>query len=1013
MFKFYRNILTAGIVSLGLVACGDDVTVSDPPTPPPPGVTSVTVAPGQANMVIGQNIVFAASVIADAGVSTAVTWTSSAPTIASVDATGKVTGVAAGTTTIIATSTADAGKKGVAAVTVTGLAAGIVSFGVQPTTATLAPGQFIQASAQLVTAPGQTGTVTWSSLNPTIATVNATTGQITGVATGAAVIRATATVGASTATADIGVTVRPIVAATLSIQSVTAGLLTLPVVLTNVAGQIEVNMNFNPGEQTVDSINVFIGNKRAAKAIYTTNPATGLISLSINTAEFVTTATSPTATVSYLNGQTGITAVVYPRGASSSATQATPIVLNNIDGWAGKITKPTVIANNINGITYWGGPTAAGITATQIWAVQYNGGRNGIETVTWTVGGCTPFTAGGVVGVPITTALTRTFGYVAAGAQTSCTNYENLAAGARDNIIVNVAVDGVNNGFPLTPLIANTVVFGATPDSLRIDYVAPTVSTPSLARTAPAVMGWVNAGFNFINFASTDFGVGLRGTRDRATVYNVAICPALGAQGVAMPTGTGADIPECASNFIGGAIGLGGTAPYTVNGTESDRLGNIGTSLPTATFGVDKTAPSIRQGTVDAGIPLVAVAAADAIFSAKPTAANVFRNEFLDERSGFSATAQLQALSRAGHAFNLGTCIAPSVGPIGPTFVTAPACVLATATLGALRNDGWLAGQEIPIPTGEGYYGYTSNVTDAAGNTSATLFRKVLVNANNPFATGLGVPASLTNANFAFQVTGGDSAEVINNSLALEYPNTPTTPFLRYPQVAIGITFDNVITSPFLANVAPPTGAPYVRSMETVVAGAFPTANFNPTYSAASKPVSVQAWAFNPSNFLAASPVIPVPGVNVQDGAGIAAWNAANPTVTVGHWRVISTVSTTNQFGSTQRLRAHSTAPISSSVNAPFARVDFYRLDAGGTWWNYLGSDLTGQLTDVLPNRSWLYDLTQTAAVVGPPAVPALFATTTWNGAQQTGIIAGNVIIAVGVLPNGDAISTAATTMVP
>jgi uncharacterized protein YjdB len=103
MFKFYRNILTAGIVSLGLVACGDDVTVQDPPTPPPPGVTSVTVAPAQANITIGQNVVFAASVIADAGVSTAVTWTSSAPTIATVDGTGKVTGVAAGTTTIIAT----------------------------------------------------------------------------------------------------------------------------------------------------------------------------------------------------------------------------------------------------------------------------------------------------------------------------------------------------------------------------------------------------------------------------------------------------------------------------------------------------------------------------------------------------------------------------------------------------------------------------------------------------------------------------------------------------------------------------------------------------------------------------------------------------------------------------------------------------------------------------------------------------------------------------------------------
>ena len=1021
MFKFYRSFLAAGIVTLGLAACGDDVTVQDPPTPPPPGVTSVTVAPASVTVTPGQSVVFAASVIADAGVSTAVTWTSSAPTIATVDATGKVTGVAAGTTTIIATSTADAGKKGVASVTVAGLPAGIVSFGVSPTIATIAPGQFIQASAQLVTAPGQTGTVTWASLNPTIATVNATTGQITGVASGTAVIRATATVGTSTATADIGVTVRPIVAATLSIQSITAGLLTLPVVLTNVAGQIEVNMNFNPGEQTVDSINVFVGNKRAAKASYITNPATGLISLSINTAEFTMPVASPTALVSYLNGPTAITAVVYPRGASSSATQATPIVLNNIDGWAGTITKPTVFANNAAGITYWGGPTAN--TSAQIWAVQYNGGRNGMETVTWTVGGCSTVTVGGVVGVQITTPLTRTFGYIANGAQSACTAYENLG-GVRDNIVVTAAIDGVNNSFPLSPLIANTVVFGATPDSLRLDYKAPVVGTPSIVRTAPAVTGWVNAGFSFINFASTDLGVGLRATRDRAVTYSVVNCPAAGATNVAMPSGTGADIPECGIlvNAIGGAVGLGGTAPFTVSGTESDRLNNGGTSAATATFGVDKTLPGFRWGTASLAPLLPAAVGADTVFRAsKPVAGtDEFRVEYLDDRAGFynagaplaGISAQRHSLTTAGHFNNAGLCIT-GTGSIGASFVTAPACTLvAIAAVGPLRLDGWQAGPSITVPANESYYGYTSNVTDAAGNTAASLFRKTLVNTRSPFATGLGLPATLTAANFGIQVTAADSAEVARISLQFEFPNMlsgGSTDSVRYSQTAVGTIFDDVITSPYAGSHSPTTGAPYTRRIEAVTAGVFPASNVGAAGTPVNvKPTSVVAWSFNFGGTLSGGPAparssfIAIPALNVTDGVDFATWNAANPTIALTHWRLISTVATTNQFGSTTPLRAQAVSP-TGAPNPPFVRVDFYRrvTAAGVDHWSYLGSQTAPIASDQGTYRSWVWALPSTSFV------------TTWNGAAQTAVVAADQIIAVGVNSVGDAIATVNTTMVP
>ena len=34
MHKFMRNCLTASVLAIGLAACGDDVTVTQPPAPP-------------------------------------------------------------------------------------------------------------------------------------------------------------------------------------------------------------------------------------------------------------------------------------------------------------------------------------------------------------------------------------------------------------------------------------------------------------------------------------------------------------------------------------------------------------------------------------------------------------------------------------------------------------------------------------------------------------------------------------------------------------------------------------------------------------------------------------------------------------------------------------------------------------------------------------------------------------------------------------------------------------------
>ena len=80
-------------------------------------VTGVTVAPATLTLEVGQTGALTATVAPATATNKAVTWTSSAPAIATVDASGTVKGIAPGTATITV-KTADGGKTATCAVTV-------------------------------------------------------------------------------------------------------------------------------------------------------------------------------------------------------------------------------------------------------------------------------------------------------------------------------------------------------------------------------------------------------------------------------------------------------------------------------------------------------------------------------------------------------------------------------------------------------------------------------------------------------------------------------------------------------------------------------------------------------------------------------------------------------------------------------------------------------------------------------------------------------------------------------
>jgi len=167
----------------------------------------VSLSPTLVTLATSEQRTMLATVSIEPGLSTAVTWRTSAPAVATVTQAGVVRGVAFGTTTITAVSVADTNLKGTATVNVVPV---IRSVAVAPTTATLFIGNTQQLAATVVAEGSLPSTVTWQSGTPSVATVSAS-GLVTAVAVGTATITAASTADPSkTASATITVAPRPI-----------------------------------------------------------------------------------------------------------------------------------------------------------------------------------------------------------------------------------------------------------------------------------------------------------------------------------------------------------------------------------------------------------------------------------------------------------------------------------------------------------------------------------------------------------------------------------------------------------------------------------------------------------------------------------------------------------------------------------------------------------------------------------------------------------------------------------
>jgi uncharacterized protein YjdB len=340
----------------------------------PPSVASVTVSPATTSVNVGQTTSLTATPKDANGVvltGRIVTWASSNTALATVSATGVVTGVAVGSVTITATSE---GRSGTATVTI---ASTVSSVTVAPTTVSVDAGLTTTLVATVKNLSGTVVTdrvVTWTTSNAATATVSST-GVVTGVSPGTATITATSEgkSGSSTVTVLLvpvgSVTIAPTTSSVAVGQTTTLTATVKDRNGTVVTDRVVTWVSVNPGIATVSSTGVVTGVAPGTTTITATSETkSGSATVTVTLAPVATvTVSPPTATVVVL-GTTTLTTVLKDANGN--------VLTGRVVTWSS--SNPLVATVSSAGVVSGVIPGTATITAT-------SEGKSGTSVITVTL----------------------------------------------------------------------------------------------------------------------------------------------------------------------------------------------------------------------------------------------------------------------------------------------------------------------------------------------------------------------------------------------------------------------------------------------------------------------------------------------------------------------------------------------------------------------------------------------------------------------------------------------------
>lgn len=191
-------------------------------------VAAVEISPDSANLVEGESLTLTAHALAADSTELAgrtITWSSSNSTVASVTSTGKVTGLTAGSATVIATSEGQSARGSIVVSTAPLVA--VDSVAVTPATAQLEAGDSTRLSVTLTAADGTTlsdRSITWTSGDDGVAKVSSS-GEVKAIASGKTTVTATSEGQSDAAQIEVlaGASVVTSVSVTPASATVTAG----------------------------------------------------------------------------------------------------------------------------------------------------------------------------------------------------------------------------------------------------------------------------------------------------------------------------------------------------------------------------------------------------------------------------------------------------------------------------------------------------------------------------------------------------------------------------------------------------------------------------------------------------------------------------------------------------------------------------------------------------------------------------------------------------------------------